>query len=349
LNTSSAFIFRVDASELVGTGHLQRCLLLADCFVLKENCKVVFLTTEELAKKIIEQHGYKCIKVSHKYDSVSSYLKTLADSPIVVADINSENIFENQNLYKNYIQQLKNDSKFLITFEDLIDYPFRANIVIIPYAGAENLNVYSDKTATYLLGPNYFPVRDEFKLNKKPLLSKKVRKILITMGGSDPKRITLVVLDALKSNHENFHLTILLGPASKISTQEVEKVLNEYNGNFEIIYNTNNISSLIFNSDIVISNSGLTKYEIALIGIPSILISNNKKQAIYNDLFCKYGSAVHLGEYSRLNNEIISLACSRLSADFNIRAEMSLNGRNLIDNKGADRIYKELINHLKNN
>jgi UDP-2,4-diacetamido-2,4,6-trideoxy-beta-L-altropyranose hydrolase len=342
---SKTFLFRVDASAKVGTGHLQRCLLLADYFVSKENCKVVFLSTNGFAKKIIEQSGYDCFLVSSKYNSVSRYLKNLEELPIVVADINSENIFENHSLYLSYIQKLKNDSKIIITFEDLVDYPFSADIVLIPYAGAEKLKLNRDKKVTYLLGPSYFPVRNEFKINKRPFISKKAKKILITMGGSDPSKITLLVLNSLKNNEHKLDFTILIGPASKIKNEEVEKILENYTGNYHIIRNINNISSLIYNSDIIISNSGLTKYEIALVGIPSILISNNKKQAEFNDLFCKYGSSIHLGEYTRLNDEIISSACFKLLADFKKRSKMSINGRNIIDSNGADRIYKK-INHL---
>ena len=76
MNTNT-FIFRVDASEKIGTGHLQRCLLLAKYFINKEDWDVIFLTQQTQSEIIINQAGFKCIKVSEKYSSVSDFIKTL--------------------------------------------------------------------------------------------------------------------------------------------------------------------------------------------------------------------------------------------------------------------------------
>jgi len=37
--------------------------------------------------------------------------------------------------------------------------------------------------------------------------------------------------------------------------------------------------------DVAINNSGLTKYELPTLGITSLIISNNKHQSLYNDIF----------------------------------------------------------------
>ena len=166
MNTNT-FIFRVDASEKIGTGHLQRCLLLAKYFINKEDWDVIFLTQQTQSEIIINQAGFKCIKVSEKYSSVSDFIKTLNKPAVVLADINSKAIFNNINSYTEYIQSLDKDSEILITFEDLVDYPYPTNIVIIPYVGAEKLGLLESEKVTYLLGPKYFPVRDEFRTIKK--------------------------------------------------------------------------------------------------------------------------------------------------------------------------------------
>ena len=343
MNTNT-FIFRVDASEKIGTGHLQRCLLLAKYFINKEDWDVIFLTQQTQSEIIINQAGFKCIKVSEKYSSVSDFIKTLNKPAVVLADINSKAIFNNINSYTEYIQSLDKDSEILITFEDLVDYPYPTNIVIIPYVGAEKLGLLESEKVTYLLGPKYFPVRDEFQNSKKLLISKKAKKILVTMGGGDPERITLKVLNALCDLNEKWSIEVILGATSKITNQEVEESLELYDGIYEIINDASNLSTLISNSDLVITNSGLTKYEVSLIGVPSIIISNNKKQAIFSDKFANYGSSMHIGEHNQVNNAMICSVCSKLMGSYPLRSKMSSKGRALIDGNGTDRIYIAIKN-----
>ncbi len=343
MNTNT-FVFRVDASEQIGTGHLQRCLSLGKYFVKKEALDVIFLTQQPQSERSIEQAGFECIRVSEKYSSVSSFLQTLNKPAVVLADINSKVIFNNINSYTEYIQSLDQDSEILITFEDLMDYPYPADIVIIPYIGAEKIKLLEDGNSAYLLGPKYFPIRDEFQISNNLLISKKAKKILVTMGGSDPERITLKVLNALSDLKEKWSIEVVLGDASKITKQEVEESIEPYHGVYKIINNTNNLSTLIFNSDLVITNSGLTKYEVSFIGIPSILISNSKDQAIFSEEFANYGSSIHIGEHNQVNNGIISSACSNLMENYILRCEMSGKGKTLIDGKGNDRIYNAIKN-----
>ena len=124
----------------------------------------------------------------------------------------------------------------------------------------------------------------------------------------------------------------------------MEESLESYHGVYKIINNTSNLSTLILNSDLVITNSGLTKYEVSFIGIPSILISNSKDQAISSEEFANYGSSIHIGEHNQVNNGIISSACSNVMENYILRCEMSSKGKTLIDGKGNDRIYNAIKN-----
>ena len=91
-------------------------------------------------------------------------------------------------------------------------------------------------------------------------------------------------------------------------------------------------------SQLAITNSGLTKYEMAFMGLPAIVISNNKKHAELMDDFASCGTIVHLGVKEEVTEEDVLLAVDELINHRKKREQMSNAGRELIDNKGIERI-----------
>lgn len=333
------FIIRVDASESIGLGHLTRCLLIAN-FIKGKGCEVVFITAQLLSKNIIESKGFKC----HKFGSKIPNLIDFYHSFSIIADINSEAIFNNNVDYINHLNFIGRDAKLLITLEDLADYPYCSDLVIIPYCGADKLKLNDDCKTIYLLGPNYFPLRKEFD-NESFVVSKNAKKVLITMGGSDPKKITLKVLDSISNSEKQYEILVVLGQASSITDKDIDNVIGNYNGLFKVIREAKNISELMLASDVTITNSGLTKYELSALGVPCIIISNNPQQALYSEDFSNYGSSIHLGSSNVVNERCIKESCEDLMQNYELRLRMSKKGKVLIDSNGLQRIGKELLNH----
>lgn len=332
------YIIRVDASHSIGLGHLSRCLLLGN-FIKKKNKKVIFLTEQSLSQKIIESEGHICLRLNSKLPD----LLELYGPYTLIADINSEKIFSSNLDYTKYLDDLRVNAKALIIFDDLVDYPYCADIVIIPYCGANNLKLNKESNTKYLLGPSYFPLRHEF-YNTEFNVSVRAKKILITMGGSDPEKITLKALNAIRKIEDNFKIVILLGKASKIIESEIYNVLSNYNGSYKIIKDSKNISKLMKDSDIAITNSGLTKYELSAVGVPSIIISNNKKHSKFTESFSKNECAIHVGNASSVSDKKIRENCINLLGNYKLRFNMSLKGRRLVDANGMSRIWKEISN-----
>ncbi len=272
LNTK-IFIIRVDASESIGLGHLTRCILIAN-FIKNKNYDVVFFTTQSLSQSIIELEGFKC----HRVGGLAPDFMEPYSSFSVIADINSDAIFNNKLEYSNYLKNLGRNAELLITLEDLINYPYCSDVVIIPYCGADKLKLKNGCKTKYLIGSTYFPLRDEFK-DDSFIVSKSATKILVTMGGSDPEKITLKVLNSINKLDKLFDITVILGRASNILDKDINNIMNNYMGLHRVLRDVKNITKQMLECDIAITNSGLTKYELSALGIPSVIISNNKQQA----------------------------------------------------------------------
>ena len=194
------------------------------------------------------------------------------------------------------------------------------------------------------MGPIYFPLRKEFK-NDSFVVSKNATKILITMGGSDPEKITLKVLSSINKLDEFYDITVVLGKASDILDQDINDIMNDYKGSHTVLCDVENISKLMLECDVAITNNGLTKYELSALGVPSIIISNNKQQALYSDEFSSYGSSVHLGSIGVVSDKYIRESCEGLMQDYKLRLNMSEKGKRLVDSSGLNRIWEVVSNY----
>ena len=95
-------------------------------------------------------------------------------------------------------------------------------------------------------------------------------------------------------------------------------------------------------SDLAITGGGLTKYETAVTGTPSIILSQVAHQVDLAEEFEKEGTALNLGLGTEVSQEDITEAVTRLSGDGALRAEMSRRGKRLVDGRGVERIISEI-------
>lgn len=346
----SKVLIRVDASRKIGSGHLMRCLAIAD-FLKYKNIKVFFLSRSINIKNYIIDKGFKVnlLKAENTVEDELNIIKSLTaemKTNVMILDVNNYNTFKSLNEYCHYLEGLKKLSLFLVSFEDFKVYPPISDMVIIPYVGAEKLNLYEGKNCKYMLGPKYFVLREEFLKVKHVIIRNKIKNILVTMGGSDSEGITLEVLRVLCDTELDISLKVVIGGLSQIDDAAIKNTLNSYKGSYSIIRDVSNMAQIMSESDIAIINSGLTKYETSAVGLPSIVISNNKYHSeIMND-FAQYGSVLHLGTGSEVKKDQISKAVIYLVNDYEKRQKMSNAGKSLIDGDGVAKIFSEIPREL---
>ncbi len=93
--------------------------------------------------------------------------------------------------------------------------------------------------------------------------------------------------------------------------------------------------------DIAVTSSGLTKYELALTGTPSLQISTDKEHARVNKPFADTGASQHLGIWYDLTIEEIREAIVGLMGDKSRRERMRDVGQEMLDARGALRVIEE--------
>jgi spore coat polysaccharide biosynthesis predicted glycosyltransferase SpsG len=337
-------VIRVDSSKEIGMGHLTRCLSIAK-FIRKKGVDVMFLTQEDGTHLQVVEKGYQSYKITKKELFDISQLPHYYDYFILIADFNSKSIFKNSACYFSNLDLIRKDFQMLVTLEELTDYPYCSDIVIIPYFGANKIKLRECSNVVYLLGEKYFLLRDEF-CNNDFIVQKLAKNILITMGGGDPNRISLKVLSALFVLGKEYKFHVVLGQASDISDSELHHIMGNYKDCLVVYRNCSQMSEVMLCCDIAVTNSGLTKYELAALGVPTVVISNNASQSKIDKIFSEFQSSIYLGIWKKVKKDKILEVCKELLVDYGLRLKLSNNGKKLIGKKGLDGIWNAIIEKI---
>ena len=95
-------------------------------------------------------------------------------------------------------------------------------------------------------------------------------------------------------------------------------------------------------SDICVIAGGLTKYEMAITGTPSIIISPFEFEASRCEEFVKAGSSINIGQVNFVDKMEIIKNIKSLLNDFKLREMMFKSGKKMVDGKGIERIIREI-------
>jgi len=187
-----------------------------------------------------------------------------------------------------------------------------------------------------LLGTEYVLLRREFWPWRgwKREIPEVACKVLVTLGGSDPDNVTLKVIQALLQIEQLVAVVVLGG-----SNPHYEELLSSLEDNpaIDLKKNVNNMPDLFAWADLAISSAGTTTWELAFMGLPSLIIILAENQVKVAGQLDSAGIAKNLGWHNRLDPPDISQGISSILSDADARASMAKLGRRTIDGFGVDK------------
>ena len=269
-------IIRTDVSSKIGTGHIVRTLELLK--LLKKYFKITIVSKYN-AIFLWKVKKYKILKYSNKL--MKNFYKSNSNL-IFFFDLNNNFVSASE---KKIINQIKKKYKTIFFVDDLYK-PLKKQLNIAPYQlSYETYKKYSN----ILYGPKYSIFRDNLiKVYKKNY--KKINVITICMGGSDPKNLTLKILNKIKDIRLNkkLKIRIILGKLfEKKKLLKIKKIIKK-NNNLKLYINPKNIYKLFAESKFSIINNGNIKYEMCALKTPFILVSNDIKTHKFSKFFAKF-------------------------------------------------------------
>ena len=174
-------------------------------------------------------------------------------------------------------------------------------------------------------GINFLPL--ESKYSKLRYQRKKIKKILISMGGSDTHNVTIKILKYFMK--KKIQSTVICGPASKL-----KKHIQKYKNFSKIKFNVKNIFKEYSKHDLLICGGGITPFEAASMGLPSITIANESFEIPVCSKLQNLGVSIYLGHHKEIDFDLLNF-------NLNIK-KMSSNCLNRIKFEGLKNIKKNI-------
>lgn len=375
---------RADGNTEIGMGHVMRCLSVAEAAAdIAPACPPVFITADEGCRAMIEDRGFRVIVLNTDYRHMMGELpaieRVLREQPerdrlVVLVDS-----YQAGTAYYLALQKLAK----VACFEDmgqgypvdlLINYNIYAPALEGQYTGHTDKldkepNSESCAKGPYpkkiLLGAEYMPLRKAFQEAAEYVVQDKVTDVIITTGGSDPYLAAGALADTLCSDEMimegDIHLHIISGPFNRFADELKRRyqcnIVQEWQGHkiarsdsgrlpVTIHEDVKDMRSLFLQSDVVITATGSTIYEVSSLGVPMIVFYFAENQRQGAEALGTLTDIVNAGCFA---TEPDAVACSvretlkRCITSKEYRELLYSQERALIDGKGARRIAEHLM------
>lgn len=307
-------------NKYTGMGHIYRGLTLAH----RLRYKPIFFVNEndDLAIK----------KLKESYYDFETYLND--EDLFRKLDVSGIQLVINDTLdtSENYVLGLKNNNRFVVTFEDLGDGADLSDMSI----NALYENSHSDENRFF--GYRYFCLRDEFLFVNKDSLNESVKNVLITFGGTDPNNITDFCLEELKD--EDLSIKVIVGPGYEYYQELVDKY-SRYK-NITILKFVKNMREHMESADIAITSNGRTVYELVAVRTPSIVFCQNERE-IKHSFGYLTKTVSNMGLISDTSKKKFKTAFLNLKNDFLKRKKMFERMNNLKLERGTQRVIDMIL------
>lgn len=329
------FIIWTEGGKKVGMGHVRRCLVIAHQ-LKKEGADVLFLINDDpTVINQLEEESFLYEIASFGDINCSRVVGKIVD--IILIDTKRPIV--------EIMGRLKDIGYKIVLMDNITPARLKADIAIYPTAIFHKDNIeWNGFNGRVFSGADYVPIAESFiktRQRAKNLRFQPPYQILITMGGSDPNNLTSKIASSLLNLSMPVKIKAVIGPAflPHADLSEIEKQ-RDFNRDFNIdfIRNVKDMSEIMADSHIAITAFGTTIFELAYMGVPSLIIANYTSDEEDMEAFKRLKIGIPLGYYEDVSNSDLKENVEMVLRDRILWEEMSQKGKGLIDGQGAERI-----------
>lgn len=323
---------RTDSSTLIGSGHLMRCLTLAEryrkdgnlvTFVCRDlpgnmaylvSDKGFALTMLPAAEERPDLTGYaKWLTVTQEQDAdetIAAIKKIGLIDRLVVDSYAIDSIWEKR--LRSYVTKI-------MVIDDLANRQHDCDILL-------DQNFYLNKESRYqglvpeycqlLLGPKYALLREEFYQVRKSMRVRdgQLRNILVFYGGVDATDETSKAIQALQTLQDtgalhDVQVTVVVG-ASNERKEDIASRCKQ--AGFQYLCQVSNMAELMEEADLMLGAGGSTTWERCFLGLPAIVTAIAENQVQICEDCAKEGLIFYLGYWDKVRQEDICKAINKL-------------------------------------
>ena len=340
---TKTLIIRTDSNANIGTGHIMRCIAIAQGWQAKGG-GAIFVTAcnNKAVLTRLQNDGFHIMQLRESYPSPEDWQ---AMSRILADNSSAWIVLDGYHFDSAYQLKIKEEGYPLMVVDDTNHlHHYYADILLNQNIDAENLNYSCEQNSRLLLGTRYILLRPEFlEYNeRKREVSQIARKVMVTLGGSDANNVTLKIIQTLcKLKISSLHVKVIAGP-SHPQIPSLHKAANLAAFPVEIFHNVPKMTDFMAWADLAISAGGTTCWELAYMGVPFAIIILAKNQEKIAAGLDNATAAINLGWYSSLTSDALTDCLLNLIENKAKRMEFSSNGKKLVDGLGVERVQQQM-------
>jgi len=336
-------LIRADASPEIGTGHVMRCLALAQEWQDRGG-KVIFAVAQCTAAVRARLTQENCEVVS------CAAVPGSADDALITSDIARRStsqwlVLDGYAFGRQYQTRIHEDGIKVLFVDDLAGCDsYEADIVLNKNLSASEGQYRGLTTAQLLLGTRHCLLRREFRAwagwNRN---TETAEKILITLGGSTPEGLAQCIFEALERIKSKITSAVFLLGGSSTESELLNRAAAGSAGVVTIRRAAADVATLMAGADIAIAAAGSTCLELCFMGLPSLLVDVAANQTPEALELQRQDCARYLGSSSTVSvGTIVDQLTDLLSSD-KTRQAISMRCRKLVDGCGAERVVSALL------
>jgi spore coat polysaccharide biosynthesis predicted glycosyltransferase SpsG len=297
--------FRVDAGHDIGMGHLARMSVLAEALA-EQGCVCQIFTG---ADEPIEYDGFDMI------------------------------ILDSYWLSDGYIASLNDTNRLLVCYDDNALYTYECDVIVNANLHAKELDYrYLGNKPDMLLGGGYALLRKEFQQADPIQVKENANRVFICFGGTDINDFSVKALAAIQ-DIPGVRIELVLGGETRCD----DMVKATSKNNVRIHKTPMLISEIMQECDIAVAAGGSMVYELAAMGLPSIIVTQADNQELIGEFLSRHELMHTVGSWNDISAIDIRKAAEILLRDSIRRKEESKKLTMLVNRMGSKKLAAALI------
>lgn len=358
--------FRADASVQIGTGHVMRCLTLADalraegaechflCRDLPGNlsasvrdwghaCHLLPAPDELEDDGATEHSAWLGVTRARDADESRAVLEPLRPDWLVV---------DHYALDDEWERALRPVVTKLMAIDDVADRIHDCNLLLDQNLGraSSDYDGLVPAACERLIGPHYALLRSEFRARRAESLAHRtnghVDHMLVSLGGVDQDNVTGDLLDALSKEHlpAGCRITVVLGSSAPWK-KEVSRQVAAMSVPAELRIGVSDMAGLMAEADLAIGAAGSSAWERCCLGLPTLLLVVAGNQVGAARALEKAGAAIHVTSDRAALHEGLRKALADATSPLRL-TQMSEAAAGLVDGEGAPRVSRRIADKV---
>lgn len=348
-------VFRADASSVIGTGHVMRCLTLGR--VLREHgAHVRFVCREHPGHlcEVIEDAGFYVARLPKAEGIIPhepqapvhaawlgvSWEQDASETAAALGEKIDWLIVDHYAIDARWEKQIKPVTSKILVLDDLADRQHDCDVLLDQNFHQDVVGRYTGAApdrATLLQGPLFALLGREYGELRRRVVprSGNLGRLLVSFGGADNVGLTRKTVEALLSLNLAISVDVVLSRASA-DFVEIERLLRGQI-NIRLLDRVRSLAPYMLSADLAIGAGGATHWERMCLGLPALVITMAENQRgiarslAEHGLICWVGDAVDI-DTDRIRTSIENIVRDGISATWSERCMA------VVDGFGAERV-----------